>query len=267
MLRYLKYELRLITFSPINSTSLWALFYQTIGGAIIIPLYYLFYMRESSSADYYTPASVQVPAPYAKALLPSLVLGYLLPTLAMFAPFPGGDTDLRLTQGLIAFWQITPLVVNLLLVLFSTAYSKSGPSTREKSPRPPLEDGGKHLNRLYLTLLLLSSATHILILGICLSSPQLSLSSIFFLVPLPHRLTLTGGLHTIFQADFLIIFAAALAGAFLAMSDLKRISRTDLSLWEVAGGMLLGTVVVGPGATLVEVWWVREGVMRGEGKS
>jgi hypothetical protein len=234
------------------------LLYQTVGGAIIIPLYYLAYMRESAHEDYWSSASRHVPIRYAKALLPSLLVGYLLPTLAMYLPFL--DSDLSLTQGLIAFWQITPLLVNLLLLGISSAYGKEATPPRH-TPRPAI-DYVRYLNRLYITCFTVSAAAHIATIATCLfSAPRLSLTDALVRVPLPDRLSLVGGLHYIFQADFWIIFAVALGGSFLTLWDLKRTGRSDLSLWKAAFVMVGGVFCVGPAAVVAGVWFVREGIM------
>lgn len=242
----------------LNSTSIWALLYQTVGGAIIIPLYYLAYMRESAQEDYWSPASRRVPNPYAKALLPSLLIGYLLPTILMYLPFP--DPDLSVTQALIAFWQFTPLIANLLLLIISAVYGKESAPSKKKAPLAI--DDLKYLDRLYITCFIISAITHIgTILGCLYSKPQISLSHALLQVPSLDRLSMTGGLHYIFQADFWIIFAAAVAGAYLTLWDLKRTGRTDLSLWRAAAVMIVGVICVGPAATVAGAWYVRERIM------
>lgn len=216
-------------------------------------------MRESARKDYWSPASRQVSASYAKALLPSLVIGYLLPTILMYLPF--SDPDLSVTQGLVALWQPTPLIVNLLLFVISIAYGKE-PATSKKAASPPLNDI-KYLNRLYLTCFTVSAIVHVGTIFVCLSSthPQMSLTHALVRVPVSDRMSMTGGLHYIFQVDFGIIFAAAVAGAYLTLWDLKRMGKTDLSLSNAAAGMAMAVICVGPAATVAGVWYLREHVM------
>jgi len=243
----------------LDRTSIWALLYQTVGGAIVIPLYYLAYMRESAQKDYWSPASRQVSTSYARALLPSLVIGYLLPTILMYLPF--SDPDLRVTQGLIALWQPTPLIVNLLLFVISAAYGNE-PATSKKAASPPPGDI-KYLNRLYLTCFSVSAIAHVGTIFVCLSSthPQMSLTRALVRVPTNDLMSMTGGLHYIFQVDFWIIFTAAVTGAYLALWDLKRIGKTDLSLRNAAAGMAMAVICVGPAATVTGVWYIREHIM------
>lgn len=249
--------------TSINSTSIWALLYQTVGGAVIVPLYYVAYMRESAHEDYWSSASRHVPIRYAKALLPSLLVGYLLPTLAMYLPFP--DPDLSLTQGVIALWQVTPLLVNLLLLGVSTACGKE--VTAPSQNLRPAPGYVKYLRRTYITCFIISAVAHIATVATCLSSaPQLSLTEVLIRVPIPHRLSLAGGLHYIFQVDFLIIFATALGASFLTLWDLKRTGRSDLSLWKAALAMAVGVFLVGPAAVVAGVWFIREGIMASKEK-
>lgn len=69
------------------STAIWGLFCQTIGFALVGPLYYAAYIWASADENYWWPLSRQVPTPYAKTILPALLLGYLLPTLLMLLPY------------------------------------------------------------------------------------------------------------------------------------------------------------------------------------
>ena len=240
------------------SNFVWALLYQTVGGAVIIPLYYLALTWQSAHGDYWLPASRHVPIPYAKALLPSLLIGYLLPTILMYLPFP--DPDLHITQALVALWQFSPLLVNLLLRLSSTVFGKgTALSTKNQST---VTDDIKYLDRLYFTCFITSTITHISTILACLYyAPEISLTAALLRVPTANRLSLFGGLHYIFQVDFLVIFLAAIAGSFLTLWDLRRFDRSDLSLKKSAMAMLVGVVCVGPAAVVSGVWYAREHIM------
>ncbi len=65
----------------------------------------------------------------------------------------------------------------------------------------------------------------------------------------------------IFQVDFWIISAASLVWAYLAVWDLKRIGKTDVSLIQTTAAILLGSIVVGPAAAVTGVWYWREHIM------
>lgn len=256
MSQFLPYPIHIhFAYNHWDSTSVWALFYQTVGGAIVIPLYYLAYMRESARKDYWSAESRTVPTSYAKTLLPALTFGYMLPTVVMFLPF-----DLDITQGFIAFWQITPLVVNMLS--FNPAADHSGTSAAAGNASPPQADM-KHLKNLYIISFAVSALAHISTLFVCFSSsdPQLSFTNAILLVPVSDHMSMSQALHYIFQVDFWIIFTAAVAGAYLAIWDLKRIGKTDISLFKTAANMALAVVLVGPGATVAGAWYIRERIL------
>jgi len=240
----------------------WALFYQTFGGAPIVALYYFAFAQNTRKEDYLRSGR-EVSLGYAKVILPSVVLVYCIPTIAMFLPW----NDVQLTQALTAFWQPAPLLVNVAMWIFALVFAASGPPGEANPKGPPTRGTAdlKHLNRIYLTAFLVSAAAHVGTMYVCLTSsnPQLSLSYVF----LPNRDTwkasTTLGLHWIFQWDAWYIFGSALVCCWLSVWDVQRalgVSGIAASLKAlVAIGML--TVLVGPGATMAAVWYWREAEM------
>src|SRR3954451_17944183 len=111
-------------------------------------------MYESSRKEYWSPAARHIPVAYAKALLPALVLGYLIPTIAVYIPF--SDPNMYLTQGLVALWQPTPFFVNLLLFVFTSFSGKSASESKSVNKRAET----MYLNRISLTLFAVSAITH-----------------------------------------------------------------------------------------------------------
>ena len=235
-------------------TSIWAVFYQTVGGAVVIPLWYLLFFRSSAGESSWTPASRQVDTSYAKALLPSLVLGYLLPTVAMYIPFP--DPGLYIHQALIASWQLSPLYVNILLVGISTFIRKDEPAVNINKSQTSL----KYLHRVYIINFAVSAAVHIITMVLCISAkvPQVNFVHSLIRLPAADRLTMLGSLHYIFQVDGLIILGSALAAAWGVMWDLKHLGKADISTGEIAIQMAVATILFGPAATVSGVWLLRE---------
>jgi hypothetical protein len=242
----------------VNSTSIWALFYQTVGGAIIIPLQHLAYLWDTSESKYWVTESARVPLPHAKAMLPALVLGYLVPTILMFLPY--SDENLWTTQGMVAFWQPCPWYVNAVLWVLSNFYAAS--ATQDNRTKAPLRDVD-YLGPAYKVAILVPAVTHIGTMFVCLLSndPQHSFSHVFIPGLVTVETNLTEALLWIFQIDFWIIFASSLAWAYLAMWDLKRTGATDVSLARAGVAILVGTIAVGPGATLAGVGYWREHAM------
>ncbi|EXJ70237.1 uncharacterized protein A1O5_06305 [Cladophialophora psammophila CBS 110553] len=254
-------------------TTVYALFYQTVGGAIIVPIYYLAYLYDTSSSNYWTK-SRHVSLPYAKALLPSLVIGYLIPTALMFLPYSA--PDLWTTQAMVALWQPCPGYVDALLWLLSKVYSHAGSSQghaaaaaqqakHEKASSTQEADDVRYLNTVYTVSFAVAALSHVAVVLTCLFSSDSQHSfEHMFLPPSAGevQLSLVQGIHGIFQADFWIIFAASAVWAYLAIWDLKRVGlKKDINLGTALVGLVLGCVALGPAATITLVWWWREGVM------
>ena len=245
------------------STSLWAMLYQTAIGAVILPLYHLVFLYHTAKTDYYTSKALQLPLSYARGLIPALVLGYLMPTMALYAPFQ--NPDLAPQQVLAAFWQITPLLVNILLGLFSRTLGTPHSSSDENNAR--YDSAMKYLNAMYAMCLIGAAFAHFAVFYICIHSPEVSLARIF--VP-QHQLlggSVTEVLFYIFQVDYLVIFTSSLLWAFVATNDLRLLHRTSTSLVQIALLVAGGVILVGPAATVTAIWWWRETRLRDESRT
>lgn len=245
------------------STSFWGFLYQCVGIGLVGPLYYLCYLSASADDNYWWPLSRRMPTAYAKSILPAMVLGYLIPTIAMHIPY----SDTRLTEVAMIIWQPSPIYINILLALFSRIYERFYP---EPKPTPdaanPLPDISS-LNLIYAISFLIGTLAHASFLHALFSSPnllltlkQLFLPLLFFKTP-PSPLPFDTSMHSFWQYDFLLFFAATLIFCVVAVWDLKRVGRTRVSLVNAVVGIMLGTVGVGPAAMFVAVWAWREGVM------
>ncbi|KAK2785003.1 hypothetical protein FQN53_008054 [Emmonsiellopsis sp. PD_33] len=234
-------------------TSCWAL-YQGLSIALLGPLYYAAYIFASRNENYWWPLSRRVPICSAKALLPSLVLGYLIPTLLLFIPYSNPRTG----AIIVLFWQFSPIYVNILLFIFSEINATLSPDDDHKTPTAakPLPDI-PHLKRVYMFSFILATATHIFTL-----LRPISLAAIF--IPYAghsQHLSFAEGIRSIWIVDFWVYFVATLVWAVVAVWDMKRVGRAGTDLGKAVVVIVLGAVVVGPAATTVGVWWWREGVM------
>lgn len=184
---------------------------------------------------------------YHKALVPALLLGYLLPTVAMYLPF---STDkLHLQQGLVALWQICPLLVNLLLALFSTIFSM--PSTT-KSRFP-------NITFLYGISAVTAAFAHFYLLYMCfLGFERLSLLKV--LLPRSEMLggRATDTLHYMFNIDYVIIFGASLLWALVEADNVSRIRQVNIGLLTLSVSLTIHSIILGPAATIAALWWWRE---------
>ncbi|KAK2808447.1 hypothetical protein FQN50_004655 [Emmonsiellopsis sp. PD_5] len=241
------------TINLLTFTSFWAL-YQVLGIATVGPLYYTAYIFASRHETYWWPLSRQVPTSSAKALLPSLVLGYLIPTLLLFTPYSNPRTG----ATMVLFWQFSPIYVNILLSIFSRINATLSPNDDHKTPTAanPLTDI-PHLKRVYMFSVIVSTATHIFTVV-----RPISLAAIFIPYTGPSQhVSFAEGIRSMWIVDFWVYFLATLVWAVVAVWDMKRVGMAGTNLAKAVAVIVLGAVVVGPAATTVGVWWWREGVM------
>ncbi|KAI2606494.1 uncharacterized protein GGS25DRAFT_501520 [Hypoxylon fragiforme] len=155
------------------------------------------------------------------------LLGYPVPSVALYY---GPRVDVETAQWLTALWQVSPILVSPLLLVFSFFASPSMSASSKAAP-PKKNAAVKHLKRLYLITGLISAAVHLGTLYVWFTSagtnPQLSLSHTF----LPNRQTwkdsMVLGMHYIFQWDLIGTQVMMLAWAWLAVMDVLRVLRID----------------------------------------
>jgi hypothetical protein len=235
-------------------TAAFALFYQTIGGAVIIPLYYLSYIYSSTTDGYYLSGR-NVHHSYAKALLPATVLGYLIPTIAMYLPWG----NINITQSLTAFWQPAPVLVNVLLWTFSIPLSFLSTTS---SGAADVE----YLKRIYKFAGVVAAVAHIATVFICLIStnPKVSLTSVFLPNKETRKTSTAYGLHWIYQWDWWGVFVPSLLWCWIAASQVLKLSpkrSNSMSSITALGWILAMAVIAGPGASMAAVWYWREEMM------
>lgn len=238
----------------ITYTSIWAFLYQTVGGAIIIPLWFAFYTWKSADPAYFS-RSREVPAAKVRTLLPALVFGYIIPTCAFAYPFNlKARENLEATQVVTAFWQVAPILVNVvwLPLSYMVGSEKSSNRTRSNSDR-------SYLMAVHGVSFVVSLVAHLATLYICLTSdePTLSLDFVF----IPNRSgppSLRSSLMFFFQVDFILIFAASLLWCFQVKLELINANRAPFGIVYAALSTLIGSVILGPGAVMSAVIGWRE---------
>ncbi|KAF3765745.1 hypothetical protein M406DRAFT_351140 [Cryphonectria parasitica EP155] len=184
----------------------WAIFYQTVAGAAVVPWYYAAWVFSSASEQPHKESD-EVPMNKAKIILPSAVFFYLLPTLVMYLP----QSDPWLKQGVIAYWQVSPVVVSMAIPLLSVLVNDRTSKGLSVA---------RHLQRTYVVAFGVSALVHFYVLLSCYSSldPQVSLYRVFVPERRLWKDSLTTGLHYIFQWDWWAVYAACLLGPGAAMA-------------------------------------------------
>lgn len=233
-----------------------------MGGAIIIPLYYVFYVYTSSRPNYFDPATRALDISRARTLLASLLIGYLLPTILAFIPWPNTEDK----QLFIALWQPCPLFVNALHFILTSMDDFSHPVP----PKPETDSKGKttppdvkFLNWIYVTSFAVSAVVHAAIMAICLTATDERMTLYRVFVPDQARgyNGLTEALHFIFSVDWWVIFAAGAISCVQAIWDLRVMGKSEVGVLTGLVLVTVGSVVLGPGAVMSLTWWWREGVM------
>ncbi|KLJ12311.1 hypothetical protein EMPG_12625 [Blastomyces silverae] len=234
-------SLNLLTF-----TSFWAILNQVFGIAVTGPLYYAAYMLTSSSMNYWWPVSRQIPTSYAKALLPALLLGYLLPTI------------------LCSYHEYSAIYVNIILNLLSTLYAKAYPDSSRTPPADKHMPDLPFLTRVYHLIFSVAALAHIFTLSAALAPryPGISIADIF-IPPTTGNLQLLlsvpeSRIRTLALVDFGVFWTATMVWCALAMWDMNRVGRARVNMGVAVGAVVMGTVAVGPGATAAAVWCWRE---------
>lgn len=131
----------------------------------------------SNAEPYLWPLSRLVPAHYVKVILPSVVIGYVLPTMIMFVPWTSQAT----TQTFEAVWWASPMITSLLTFVGGMLLKKLVPPPI-KTPHAADEPKDlPYLKRIYFTTFTIGVALHLGVsFGVFLSSnPNISLSSVF----------------------------------------------------------------------------------------
>ncbi|CAE7009140.1 hypothetical protein P3342_002968 [Pyrenophora teres f. teres] len=240
--------------SWLKYTAIWTFLYQNLGGAILIPIWWLLLHRMSGPKSYFGSGRA-VPLKYARLILPGTIIFYVLPTIVMLLPHEKLSTH----ESTIAFWQFSPILVNIPL-WFASLFSSS--STYQKNKNADI----LHLRILYVFLFILSVAVHwYTIVGISTSeNPDVTGARIFVPSTYTWKKSMDWGLLFIFQGDWLVVGMTYLIASWVALSDVQRLKKGAASVENVLEGFIaVMTIAIGggPGAALAAVWFWREGKM------
>ena len=167
-------------------------------------------------------------------------------------------TDWIMLQNIIAFWQWTPVLVNIPL-WFAAPFVSSTSAASRKSDRSDLA----HLKLLYTVTFVINIISHwTAIIGILTSpNPQVSLASVFLPSKSTWKTSMDYGVLYMFQWDWIICGTAVLYSAWIAIIDVQRVLHGAAAAGQMinaAGAIAALTVLGGPGGAIVAVWRWRE---------
>ncbi|EKG11619.1 hypothetical protein MPH_11112 [Macrophomina phaseolina MS6] len=236
-------------------------FYQLFGIAKVAPIYYLISIYTSSNILYTRTTGRPIHSSVAKALLPALLIGFVLPTALMFLPYDDPSTH----QIFVALWQPFPLYVAMLTATISALIRYLSPTEALDTEMFDRKDLAP-LSAAYAFAFCTTAATHLCTLVYLASSSTLSVASAFFnLQPPGLPVTHPGkSVFAFFKWDMVLCFAAVFVWCLYSVFELRRVGYITTKQAVVAAVVTaVAQVVVGPGAAYVGLWAWREGVIAG----
>lgn len=217
---------------------------QALTAGVTLPLYFISHLLSTPSAPY-TPLP-QHPTSKARALLPAIALGYLLPSAALIFPLPWFSLDT--VQIISAIWQPFPLYISAILFILQ----RFGNNTAT-----PNDGYLQPLKRTYFASAFVATISHIGVLSYVLTSSSAPSPAEVFLPPywFPqlHATRMHGNdlpayrvaARTLFQHDWFTMTLAAFVFFIFSLRTLW--SRRGTSAWT---STILVDIVFGPGAAV-----------------
>ncbi|CEI63635.1 hypothetical protein FVEN_g6763 [Fusarium venenatum] len=250
--------------------------YQIKGVGQIAPLYHLISVLEQGFyGSVGTTSRHSITKGAAKALIPGIGLGFILPTVLMLWPFQNKNT----WQKFVGFWQPFPVYVSLITaglssLLHSRKITNTSIQTEQKCNKANKElRKEKEATHSVLRLVYAAGATtaalvHFWSLYRISSSPDLDFSGVFgklgFLVsdtcgPRPED-----GIFAFFKRDMFLNAASVLANSLYRTFDLRRLGYITTKEAVSASLVVIATQpVFGPAAVHIGfLGWREEALMR-----
>ncbi|KAG0158292.1 hypothetical protein PDIDSM_5805 [Penicillium digitatum] len=247
----------------LGTPSLWAVLYQLHGFGLIAPLYVSSSTYISSGIAYFSPSTRSLPESTARAVLPALMLGFVVPTIMLFLPLADA---LNMRQVFIALWQPAPVYVVILTRMFSCVFKSTGSSSPAKNDGAAAQTKSNrdipYLQTLFAVAGGISACFHVaLLLSWAALGTKFITKACIPSEAFPQVAKIANGVFIFFQNDFLLATTATLLWCLASVWDLYRIGVSNVS-WQVAlASLILGSFAIGPGATVAAVWYWREEVM------
>lgn len=202
------------------------------GWETIVPIYFAIYIYKSKNRPFYYPGPRAIDLRVAKKLSPGLFVAYLAPILLALRE--------QHTQSTVASWFISTAHVSLpVLVILGKSFSKGGPSTSNIAESVYGTLDMPYLSQFYNMLLILTSTLHFALCGQIMQQ----VTNIGFGYEIAHLACLA---------------LAITVWCCFTVWDLRRTNITHAFLPGSFIWVLLGVIFLGPAATLIGLWKVRE---------
>ncbi|KAI1758575.1 FAD binding domain protein [Hypoxylon sp. FL1150] len=248
--------------TPLALPSVFLVAMQLQGVGQIAPLYYILSALFAGERN----AGRWIPVHVAKALVPALTLGYILPTVMMLTP----RANARSWQDWTALWQFSPILFTTFTALFASVIKqwKKLTSSVKESPFDFYKDEDVPiLKSVYYYAFALLAAAHASTLAYAYLHPDISFAELSGNLPNPFDPewslpTVTSQIAVFLKYDFAMCFVSVAVYGLYAIWTLRKMGYIKTSQAAVPLlACILGQVLVGPGATMVGLWSWRESVL------
>ncbi|KAF4966825.1 hypothetical protein FSARC_5540 [Fusarium sarcochroum] len=256
--------------------SIFGAVYQLKGVGRIAPLYHLLSVLEQGfHGSVGRVAGHPVAKEVVDALIPSLSLGYILPSALMLWPFENKYVQ----QKFIALWQPFPIYVSLITTGLSSILRKQEITTTVSQPEAKHNKGNKELGKrkesahsvlrlLYTAGAATATLVHLWSLYRISSSSDLGFSGVFgkigFLVSRTYGSQPEDGIIAFFQRDMFLNAASVLAHSIFRTLDLRRLGYiTTKEAVSASLAVVAAQPILGPAAAHIGfLGWREEVFMR-----
>ena len=215
----------------------------------MLPAYFFFHAYQITPAKYYEKNFISIPMAYAKSLIPTLVISFLIPTsITLFR-----EQSLRASIALWLPFPIYTAIVHQILKSFFTT-----PAFPTKNADLPYIRGA------YLLSFGVSASAHLYALYTTITTGDSFLSIAARLAPgapPTHNSFVEAGIDIV-RSEYLVAFAAGLAWVLVLLNDLKRFRKTAAGWLELLGYITAASVMFGPAATVLAAYAWREELLR-----
>ena len=229
--------------------------------AVTVPAYVLASIWSTAGESYTTGIGRHIPESVAQALLPTIVLGYIVPTALMFIP------TISHFQNLAIMWQSSALFVGVMVFVLSKI-SLLLRWQRPSASSEPYSSDVPHVLKAYKATFIFSLLYHVSIVAYTLSSRDPTTSLPRLILP-THDSPVQASRNPVFPFMKQELLFSALAMALYGMYsvfDLRRRGLITTTEAKSASTKFFGAqVVFGPGAALAGLWWWREKKFLGPG--
>lgn len=215
------------------------------------PIYYFLHYVQSPLENYAAGGSRTVDIVTAKTIIPTIVLSYLVPTVAMYTV--PGIVNRQWINGL--FWQAFPIYGSILQRVMAKSIKQTDPDVYLSDPQADMP----YLRRAYAFAAIVAGCAY---WYMYLLSP-VPLKEIFF-----HNLSHPSASSSILPAfakalryDQLCSSSTGFVWTLLSFSDLKRAGKLQAGWGKILGVFAGATLAIGPGGAMAAMWAWREEVL------